>query len=90
MLKHIKENVAIDGSFQKEIWSINLSAWHGAENIYLMGVVAMFHDAMWINSSPNAHVVSVHFIWQVERSLITEYNVLYEIVSLHLHEVTKL
>ena len=52
----------------------------------------MFHDDMWISSSPNEHIVSVHFTRQMELSLITEDDALYETISLylHLHEVTKL
>jgi hypothetical protein len=50
----------------------------------------MFYNYMWISSFLNAHVVSVHFTWQVERSLITEHDALYETVSVDLHEVTKL
>ena len=44
MLKHIKEYVAIDASFQEEKWPINLSALNETEKIYLRGVADMFHD----------------------------------------------
>jgi hypothetical protein len=41
----------------------------------------MFYDDMWISTSPNAHVVSVHCTWQMEHSLITEHDALYMWIS---------